>query len=107
MITNREKFYKKHNIPLTQSLSIPEIAKLSGMPVSALKKVGEKALGAYRTNPTSVRMLGTFKKDIPAPMSQKLSASQWKYGRIYAFVMKTPKVFYGADKHIAEEYNLL
>jgi hypothetical protein len=27
--------------------------------------------------------------------------------RVYAFVMKTPKVFRGADKHIAEEYGLL
>jgi hypothetical protein len=27
--------------------------------------------------------------------------------RVYAFVMKTAKVFRGADKHIAEEYSLL
>jgi hypothetical protein len=27
--------------------------------------------------------------------------------RVYAFVQKTKKVFYGADRHIAESYGLL
>ena len=107
MITNREKFFKKHNIPLNQSLSIERIAKLSGMPIAALKRVYQKGLGAYYSNPTSVRMIGTYKKNIDAPMSQKLSPQQWSYARIYAFVMKTPKVFYGADREIAEDYKLL
>jgi hypothetical protein len=31
----------------------------------------------------------------------------WGYGRVYAFAMKTPKVFHGADKDIAEMYDLL
>lgn len=29
------------------------------------------------------------------------------YGRVYAFVMKTPKVFKGADRDIAEMYELI
>lgn len=107
MPTNREKFLKRHDLPLSTSLSLAEISKLAEMPMSALRMVYNKGLGAYHTNPESVRVKGTFKKDPSAPMSVKLSAPQWAMARVYAFVMKTPKVFRGADKHIAEMYHLL
>ena len=107
MSTNRLKFLRRHNLPADTSLSIQEIASLSGMPVGALKKVYEKGLGAYATNPQSVRVKGTFKKDASAPLSRKLSPQQWGLARVYAFVMKTTKVFYGADRHIAEQYRLI
>jgi hypothetical protein len=106
MPTNRERFLKKHKLPMDTSLSLKEISTLSGMPFSALKMVYNKGLGAYHTNPTSVRLKGSFKKNVNAPMSQKLSPQQWGMGRVFAFVMKTPKVFYDADKHIAEMYDL-
>lgn len=105
--TNRERFLAKHNLPKDTSLSIREIAVLSGMPVAALKEVYEKGVGAYYSNPESVRLKGSFKKDPSAPLSKKLSPQQWGLARVYAFVMKTPKVFRGADKHIAAEYSLL
>lgn len=107
MPTNRERFLAKHNLPRDTSLSLREIADLSKMPLSALRLVYTKGLGAYATNPQSVRMKGSFKKNVKAPLSQKLSADQWAFGRVYAFVMKTPKVFYDADRHIAEMYDLL
>jgi hypothetical protein len=106
-MTNRLAFLRKHNLPKDTSLSLHEIASYSGMPVAALRKVYQKGLGAYATNPESVRVKGTFKKDPSAPLSKKLSAPQWAFARVFAFVMKTPKVFYGADKHIAEDYKLL
>jgi hypothetical protein len=40
-------------------------------------------------------------------MSQKLSPQQWSMARVYAFVMRTPKVFRKADREIAEEFSLL
>jgi hypothetical protein len=95
--TNREKFLKKHGLPSDYSPTMREIAQLSDMPVQA----------AYHTNPESVRVKGTFKKDPEAPLSRKLSPQQWAQGRVMAFVMKTKKVFYGADRHIAEEFGLL
>ena len=106
-MTNRTAFLRKHNLPSDSSLSLHEIASYSGMPIAALRKVYEKGLGAYHTNPESVRVKGTFKKDPSAPLSKKLSAQQWGMARVYAFVMKTKKVFYGADRHIAEQYKLL
>jgi hypothetical protein len=107
MGTNREKFLKRHKLSKDTSLSLKEIAELSGMPFSALRMVYNKGLGAYNTNPVSVRMKGTFKKNVDAPLSQKLSPQQWAMGRVYAFVMKTKPVFYDADRHIAEMYGLL
>ena len=107
MITNREKFLKQHNLPKDTSLSLHEISSVSGMPLDALRKVYNKGIGAYHTNPESVRVQGTFKKDPNVPLSRKLSPEQWGYARVFAFVMKTPKVFYGADRHIAEHYRLL
>ena len=113
MSTNREKFYKKHNLPLDTSLSLLQISKLSGMPVTALRKVYERGRGAWKSNIESVRLRpGTkygpaYKKNVDAPRSAKLTAEQWGYGRVYAFVMKTPKVFKDADKDIAEMYDLI
>jgi hypothetical protein len=106
-MTNRDAFLRKHNLPKDTTLSLHEVASYSGMPVAALRKVYQKGLGAYHSNPESVRVKGSFKKDPSAPLSRKLSPQQWGYARVMAFVMKTKKVFYGADRHIAEEYRLL
>jgi len=105
-MTNRTAFLRKHGLPADTSLSLSEIASYSGMPVAALRKVYEKGLGAYHTNPESVRVKGSFKKDPSAPLSVKLSPQQWAMARVYAFVQKTPKVFHGADKAIAEQYKV-
>jgi hypothetical protein len=107
MPTNRERFLSKHGLAKDTSLSLSEIASYARMPLAALKKVYEKGLGAYHTNPESVRVQGSFKKDPSAPLSRKLSPQQWAYARVYAFVMKTPKVFYKADREIAERHRLL
>ena len=104
MLTNRERFLKKHKLPMDTSLSLPEISNLSNIPIQALQKVYNRGIGAYKTNPESVRVKGTFEKNVDAPMSMKLSKEQWAYARVYAFVMKTPKVYYGSDNDIRESY---
>jgi len=93
-MTNREEFLKKHKLPKDTQLSLQEISKLSKMPMTALRLVYNRGIGAYKTNPESVR-------------PQVQSKEQWAYGRLYAFVMKTRKVFYEADRDIAEMYDLL
>ncbi len=106
-MTNRTAFFKRHGLPADYSPTMREVAKLADMPVEALRQVYKKGIGAYNTNPESVRVKGSFKKDASAPLSQKLSPQQWAMARVYAFVMRTQKVFYGADRHIAESYGLL
>jgi len=90
---NSNAFKKRHGVPLDFPLSLSDIAKLSGMPLKALKEVFNKGIGAYYTNPASVRPL------VKSP-------EQWGYGRVYSFVMKKPTTYGKADKHIAEKYNL-
>jgi hypothetical protein len=109
MVTNREQFLKQHGLPLTESLSLLEISKLSGIPKKALEEVEQRGYGAYRNNIASVRIVGTFKKNPDVKKygaSMRLTPYQWAYGRIYAFVNKSPRVYYGADNDIRLKYGL-
>ena len=91
--TNSRLFKQKHGISVSESLSLAQIAKLSGMPKAALQEVFNKGVGAFHTNRSSVR---------PSVSSPE----QWAYGRVYSFVMKRKTTFGGADKHIATKYFL-
>lgn len=106
MSTNREAFLKIFDLPKDTSLSLDEIAELSNVPKAALQEVYNRGVGAHSTSPLSVRMKGTFKKGVDAPMSMKLSKEQWGMGRVYAFVMGTKKVYDKADRDIAIKYSL-
>lgn len=92
-MTNSAAFKKKHGIPVGEGLSLMEIAKLSGMPRLALQEVFDRGVGAYKTNPESVR-----------PSVQ--SPEQWAFGRVYSFVMKRRATFGGADRDIAQRYRI-
>jgi hypothetical protein len=74
-----------------KSYSLKELAKISGEPLATLKEVAKRGFGAYKTQPNSVRMKGTFKKGVKAPMSMKLSPQQWSMARVYSYLMKNPK----------------
>ena len=109
MATNREQFLKKNNIPTSQSLSTPEIAKLAKMPVAALKEVEKRGAGAYRTNPESVRVKGSFAKNpnlSAVPLSGRLSQQQWAKARAYSFANRSPKTFGLADADIRKKYDI-
>lgn len=105
MATNRKNFLKLHGLP-DVSLSLNDISTLSGMPVDALQAVYNRGIGAWKTNPESVRDKFSFHKTGKAPRQTKLGKEQWAMARVYAFVMKTKKVYYGADNDIREHYSL-
>jgi DNA adenine methylase len=71
--------------------SIEELSEASGVPVSTLQDVYNRGIGAHKTQPSSVRMKGTFEKGVDAPMSQKLSKEQWAMARVYSFLDGNPK----------------
>jgi DNA adenine methylase len=71
--------------------SITELAEASGVPEDVLQEVYNRGIGAHKTNPTSVRMKGSFKKGVNAPMSKKLSKEQWAMSRLYSFLDGNPK----------------
>lgn len=71
--------------------SIPELSDLFGYSEDVLQEVYNRGIGAYKTNPTSVRIKGSFKKGVKAPMSMKLSKEQWARARIWSFLDENPK----------------
>jgi len=77
-LTYKEKFNKKHKQPLNKSNSLKEISDLSGYTLKGIKGIYNKGIGAYKTNPQSVR-------------PQVKSAEQWAYARVYASVSKGSK----------------
>jgi hypothetical protein len=72
--TYKNKFNEKYGFPADASHSIQEIARLTNHKVSGLKTIYEKGMGAYRSNPSSVR---------PSVKSPQ----QWAMARIYSAVM--------------------
>jgi len=109
MQTNREQFLRKMSIPPTESLSLQEIGRLAKIPKEALEEVEKRGYGAYRTNLASVRLVGSFRKDPDTRrfgVKMRLSPQQWAMGRVYAFVNKSPSVYYGADNDIRIRYGL-
>jgi hypothetical protein len=89
-MTYREKFLKKYNLE-DKSYSLDQLSKITGISLHTLNQVYKRGIGAYNTQPSSVRMKGSFKKGVDAPMSMKLSPQQWAYARVYSFIIGNPK----------------
>lgn len=83
-----EKFDKKYGDKLGDSRSLSRIAKVTGIPFAALKKVYEKGLGAYYS--------GGSRPNMTAP--------QWAKARVFSYIMGGPTR--EVDKHITEEYDV-
>jgi len=74
MATYKEKFNRRYKQPKDQSNSLAKIAKLTGISRGALQKIYNKGVGAYKTNPGSVR-------------PNVKSKEQWAMARVYSAVM--------------------
>ena len=73
-VTYKQKFNKKYGFEKDEPHSLSEIAKVTGYKLSGLKTIFNKGIGAFKTNPTSVRP--TVK-----------SPEQWAQARVYSAVM--------------------
>tara|TARA_R110002012_G_scaffold5445_1_gene24769 strand:- start:8650 stop:8967 length:318 start_codon:yes stop_codon:yes gene_type:complete len=73
-MTWKTKFNKKYKQPADQSNSLTKIAKLTGIPRGRIQRIYNKGVGAYKTNPSSVR-------------PNVKSKEQWAYARVYSAVM--------------------
>ena len=80
VLTNKQKFNKKYKQKLNEPNSKKDISKLSGVSMSILDDDYDRGMGAFKTNPQSVR------KSVSSPQ-------QWAMARIYSFVVggKTQK----------------
>lgn len=72
--TYKNKFNKKYGFDKDQSHSIADIAKITGYKKDGLETIYDKGVGAYYSNPQSVR---------PSVKSPE----QWAKARIYSAVM--------------------
>jgi hypothetical protein len=72
--TYKDKFNKKYGFDKDQSHSVADIAKITGYKKEGLETIFDKGVGAYHTNPQSVR------PHIKSP-------EEWAMARIYSSVM--------------------
>jgi hypothetical protein len=87
VITYKQRFNKKYGFPKDESHSLREIAKISGFKLSGLKTIFDKGIGAYKTNPQSVR------PNVKSP-------EQWAYARVYASIDPTSKSYKIDKSHL-------
>jgi len=88
--THRENVLKKYELE-DKPYSIAKLAKATSVPKHILQEVYNRGVGAYKTQPRSVRLKGSFVKNVDAPMSKKLSKEQWGMARVYSFLDGNPK----------------
>lgn len=73
-ITFKEKYNKKYGYSKDESHNLKEISEDTGVSTKGLQKIYNKGIGAYKTNPESVR-------------PNVKSKEQWAKARIYSAVM--------------------
>ena len=87
--THKENVVKR--LKLDGSSSLKELSEKSGVPLSILQEVYNRGIGAFKTQGSSVRLKGSYVKNVDAPMSKKLSKEQWAMARVYSFLDGNPK----------------
>jgi len=73
-VTYKDKYNKKYNYDKNTSHDLDEISKDTGISVKGLQQIYNKGIGAYKTNPSSVR-------------PNVKSKEQWAMARVYSAVM--------------------
>jgi hypothetical protein len=96
MKTHRENVIKKYGIP-DRPYSILELSRITKVPRRILQEVYNRGIGAYRNTSSkygvspSVRLKGSYVKNVDAPAKYHLSKENWAYGRLYSFLDGNPK----------------
>jgi hypothetical protein len=85
VLTFKNKFNRKYGFDKDESHSLKDIAKITGFKLRGLQMIFNKGVGAYKTNPESVR-------------ASVVSPEQWAFARVYSAVMKGPT--YKFDKEL-------
>jgi len=73
--THKQAFNMMYGLPKDTPHSLASVAKLSKIKLSVLKKVFARGVGAYKTNPSSVRPTVS-------------SPEEWAQARVYSFAHK-------------------
>ena len=76
---------------------VRKIGTLHHLSKKILQEVFNRGVGAWKSNPTSVRSQSGAKSPKGFPVGNRMSKDQWAYARVYGFVMRNPKQV-GKDK---------
>ena len=101
MKTHRENVIKTYGLSDSPH-SITELSRVTKIPRRILQEVYNRGIGAYHTQGSSVRLKGSYVKNVKAPMKYKLSKEQWAYARVYSFIDGNPKHDNDLRKNILE-----
>lgn len=74
-LTHKQQFNKRHGFDKSEPHDLAELTKISKIKKAVLQEVFNRGIGAYKTNPSSVR------KHIKSP-------EEWAQARVYAFINK-------------------
>lgn len=99
MSTHRQKYLRKIGKPTSESYSLEELASFSGVPLGILQQVYNRGIGAWKSNPESVRLL-SGEKNYKASRAGKMSKEQWAAARVYSFLNKG-KTYKTTDSDLA------
>ena len=80
-------------------------AEAHNVPYRALFEVYKRGIGAWKTNPESVR-LKSGEKNYSASRAGKMGKEQWAMARVNAFLEKRDTVYYGSDNDVREKFKL-
>jgi hypothetical protein len=105
-MTHKKDFLKLYGLPDNTMLSLEDISTITGIPSDALQAVYNRGIGAWKSNPQSVRIEATGEKMKNAPRQARMGKERWAAARVYSFIMKG-KTFETADRDIAEHYGLV
>ena len=89
-MTYKEDFNKKYGFKKDKSHTLAEISKITGYELKGLKTIYDKGMGAYKTNPQSVR------KNVKSPQ-------QWAQARVYASVNPKSKSYKVDKVHLVKK----
>ena len=82
--THRDDVLRRYKLE-DKPYSIQKLSDISSVPVNILQEVYNRCIGAY-SNLKSVRLKGSYVKNVDAPASKKLSKEQWAMARVYSFL---------------------
>lgn len=104
-MTHKESLLRKLGLPMSAAPSLEDLSRLTGVSKSILQQVYNRGIGAYKSNPQSVRLAGSFAKNPSLaryPMAARLSKEQWAKARVYSFLDKG-RTYFTADADLARE----
>jgi hypothetical protein len=89
-LTYKQKFNRKYKFDKDEDHSLTEISKVTGYKRSGLQTIYNKGIGAYKTNPKSVR-------------PNVKSKEQWAMARVYAAIDPSSKAHKIDKSHLIKK----